>query len=114
MRQSLVRVSLLSLLGVGLLAVSAGSAKAQNAGESLFKAKCAMCHGLDGKGEVPMGKKLNARNLGSTEVQSQSDAQLVDVVTKGKNKMPAYDLKLKPDQIKALVAYIRELAKKTS
>ena len=43
------------------------------AGETLFKSKCAACHGPDGKGEVPMGKKLGARNLGSAEVQSQSD-----------------------------------------
>jgi mono/diheme cytochrome c family protein len=114
MTNNVVRVLLVSLVAVGLNTFSAASSRAQNAGETLYKAKCAMCHGPDGKGEVPMGKKLNARNLGSTEVQSQSDAQLVEVVTKGKNKMPAYDGKLKPDEIKALVAYIRELAKKSS
>jgi len=103
---------LLSLLGGGLLAIWAGSSQAQSAGETLFKAKCAMCHGPDGKGEVPMGKKLSARNLGSTEVQGQSDAQLTEVVTKGKNKMPAYDGKLSKEQIAQLVAYIREFAKK--
>jgi cytochrome c6 len=45
-------------------------------------------------------------------VQSQSDAQLTDIVTNGKNKMPAYKGKLTDDQIKGLVAYIRGLAKK--
>jgi mono/diheme cytochrome c family protein len=59
-----------------------------------------------------MGKKLSARDLGSTEVQSQSDAQLTEVLTKGKNKMPAYDGKLSKEQIAQLVAYIREFAKK--
>lgn len=112
MRQSLVRMVLLSLFALGLLAVGAGSSRAQSAGETLFKTKCAPCHGADGKGEVPMGKKLNARNLGSTEVQSQSDAQLIEVVTKGKNKMPAYDGKLSKEQITELVAYVRELGKK--
>jgi mono/diheme cytochrome c family protein len=112
MRQSLVRMLLLSLLGGGLLAICAGSSQAQSAGETLFKAKCAMCHGPDGKGEVPMGKKLSARNLGSTEVQGQSNAQLTEVLTKGKNKMPAYDGKLSKEQIAQLVAYIREFAKK--
>jgi cytochrome c6 len=112
MRQSLVRMLQLSLLAVGLLAVCAGPSQAQSAGETLFKAKCAMCHGPDGKGEVPMGKKLSARDLGSTEVQSQSDAQLTEVLTKGKNKMPAYDGKLSKEQIAQLVAYIREFAKK--
>jgi mono/diheme cytochrome c family protein len=114
MTHSLLRVLLVSLVAVGLFTFCASSSRAQSAGETLFKSKCAACHGLDGKGEVPMGKKLGARNLASTEVQSQSDAQLVEVVTKGKNKMPSYDGKLKSDEIKGLVAYIRELAKKSS
>ena len=112
MRQNLTRMWLISMLAAVLIAFCAGSTRAQSAGETLFKSKCAMCHGPDGKGEVPMGKKLNARNLGSTEVQSQSDAQLTEVLTKGKNKMPAYDGKLSKEQIAQLVAYIREFAKK--
>jgi mono/diheme cytochrome c family protein len=71
------------------------------------------CHGPDGKAEVPMGKALGAANLTSTEVQGLSDAQLTDVITKGKNnKMPAFDGILSQDQIAELVAYIRELGKK--
>ncbi len=114
MRQSVIRMLLTSLVAVGLLVLCGHSSRAQSAGETLFKSKCAACHGPDGKGEAPMGKKLGARNLASTEVQSQSDAQLVEVVTKGKNKMPSYDGKLKSDEIKGLVTYIRELAKKSS
>jgi len=96
----------------GLIGFFAQASPAQSAGETLFKTKCGACHGPDGKGEVPMGKKLGARNLSSTEVQSQSDAQLSDIVTKGKNKMPAYDDKLTKEQIGQLVAYVRELGKK--
>jgi mono/diheme cytochrome c family protein len=40
-----------------------------------------------------------------------SDAQLSDVITNGKSKMPAYGKSLKPDDIKGLVAYIRTLKK---
>jgi mono/diheme cytochrome c family protein len=114
MRQSLIQMLLLSLLTVGLLAVCAGSSRAQSAGETLFKTKCAACHGPDGKGEVPMGKKLGAHDLNSAEVQKQSDAQLTEVVTKGRNKMkmPAFDGKLSKEQIAQLVAYIREIGKK--
>jgi mono/diheme cytochrome c family protein len=39
-----------------------------------------------------------------------SDAQLTDVITNGKNKMPKYG-SLPPEQIKGLVAYIRTLKK---
>lgn len=112
MRKRVLRVLLTSLVGVGLLALCAGSSRAQSAGETLFKTKCAACHGPDGKGEVTMGKKLGAHDLNSAEVQKQTDAQLTEVVTKGKNKMPAYDGKLSKEQIAQLVTYIREIGKK--
>ena len=89
-----------------------GSLRAQGAGEKLFKAKCTACHAANGSGDTPAGKKVGARDLRSTEVQSQTDAQLTDLVTKGKGKMPAYGKTLKEDDIKGLVAYVRELAQK--
>ena len=112
MTRNLIRVLAHGVVLAGLVAICAISSPAQTAGETLFKTKCAACHGPDGKGEVPMGNKLGARNLSSTEVQGQSDAQLVDVMTKGKNKMPAYAGKLTKEQMADLVAYIRELGKK--
>jgi cytochrome c6 len=80
-------------------------------GAALFKAKCAMCHGPEGKGDSPMGKKLNIRDLGSADVQKQSDAELTTIIEKGKNKMPAYGGKLSAEQITTLVAHIRDLGK---
>jgi mono/diheme cytochrome c family protein len=74
-----------------------------------FKAKCAMCHGPDGKGDTSMGKTLKLRDLGSAEVQSQSDADLTGIITSGKGKMPKYDGKLTADQIKDVVKYVRTL-----
>lgn len=59
-----------------------------------------------------MAKKLGVRNLSSADVQGQSDAQITDIITKGKNKMPAFDGKLTKEQIGPVVAYIRELGKK--
>lgn len=81
-------------------------------GATLYKTKCAMCHGADGKGDSPMGKKLNVRDLGSPEVQKQTDAELTTIVTNGKNKMPAFGAKLTSEQIGQVIAYIRELCKK--
>jgi cytochrome c6 len=80
-----------------------------DSGADLFKAKCAMCHGPDGKGQTTMGKNLNLKDLGSAEVQSQSDADLTNIVTNGKGKMPKYDGKLTKDQISDVVKYIRTL-----
>ena len=112
MTRNSIRALTHGLVLAGLTAICAVPSLSQSAGETLFKTKCAACHGPDGKGEVPMGKKLGARNLSSTEVQGQSDAQLADVVAKGKNKMPTYDGKLTKEQIADLVAYVRELGKK--
>jgi cytochrome c6 len=88
------------------------AAQAQSGAEATYKAKCAMCHGAEGKGDSPMGKKLNIRDLGSPEVQKQTDAELTTIVTKGKGKMMPFEGKLTADQIGQLVAYIRELGKK--
>jgi len=59
-----------------------------------------------------MGKKLNIPDLRSPEAQKLTDAELTDIITKGKNKMPAYEKTLKAEEIKGLVAYIRSIAKK--
>lgn len=112
MKRHLVRAFVNSLVLFGLMAFCSGISSAQSAGETLFKTKCAACHGADGKGESAMAKKMGTRNLGSAEVQGQSDAQLTEIVTKGKNKMPAFDGKLTKEQIGQLVAYTRELGKK--
>ena len=112
MKQPIIRVFFVGAVVDGLSAFCARSANAQSAGETLFKGKCAMCHGPDGKGEVPMGKKLAVPSLSAPEVQNQSDAQLTEAIGKGKNKMPGYDGKLSKEQITSLVAYIRELGKK--
>ena len=80
-------------------------------GAAIYKAKCASCHGADGKGQSPMGKKMNLRDLGSPEVQKQTDKELYDWTADGKGKMPGYKDKLTADEIKALVAHMRTFKK---
>jgi mono/diheme cytochrome c family protein len=78
----------------------------------LYKAKCAMCHGPDGSGNTPTGKAMKVADLRSAEIQKKTDAQLIEATTNGKGKMAAFKGKLTDDQIKQLIAYVRELAKK--
>jgi cytochrome c6 len=103
----------MAIAGATLMGLAFGSlpAKAQDAAAT-YKTKCAACHGADGKGETTIGKTNKIRDLGSAEVQQQSDADLTAIIANGKSKMPAYGKSLKPDQMKDLVAYIRSLAKK--
>src|SRR5271156_5130154 len=90
--------ALLAALAVALVLPS--SLRAQDA-SALYKAKCAMCHGAD-------GKKAAGHDLSGADVQKKSDADLTAVIADGKApKMPKYSDKLKPEEIKGLVAYIR-------
>ncbi len=82
-------------------------------GAALYRQKaCATCHGADGSGNTPVGKSLKARDLGSEEVQKQSDDELAATITNGRGKMPGFKSSLSADQVQQLVTYIRSLAKK--
>jgi cytochrome c6 len=81
-------------------------------GASLYKSRCASCHGADGKGDTAIGKSMHLRSLASPEVQKESDQELTAIIADGKGAMPAYKGKLSAEQVKDLVGYIRELGKK--
>jgi cytochrome c6 len=105
-------VTLAGLVLLGLLGLANLPAQGQDTGEAIFKSKCAMCHGPAGNGKTKMGETLKVPDLQSAEAQKRSDAELAQVIAKGKNKMPAYDGKLSKDEIAKAVAFIREVAKK--
>lgn len=108
MKNVLVRASSPLLLAAAL--VFAVPAHAQGGG-ALFKARCAPCHGPDGKGDTSMGKMLKVRDLSSADVQKQTNAELTAVIEDGKGKMPSYKGKLSGGEIKELVSFIRSLKK---
>ena len=56
MRQRLIRAMFVGVVVVGLFAFCAKSARAQGAGETLFKTKCAACYGRTAKAEFQWGK----------------------------------------------------------
>jgi len=81
-------------------------------GADLYKSKgCSACHGSDGAGQTTMGKNLRVRDLGSADVQNQSDEELTAIIAKGKGRMPAQESKLSKEQINDLVKWIRKLKK---
>ena len=106
MRQSRSMAVILSVVFVFALV---SCTYAQDDAVALYKSKCQICHGPDGKGDTLAGKKVGAKDLHSPDVVKTADTALFDVVKKGKEKMPAYNGKLTDDQIKALIKYIRSL-----
>ncbi len=86
--------------------------------ERLWKSKCASCHGTDGKGDTEQGKKMQTVNMATKAYQSsRTDDQIKKSILEGvktekggvKKEMDPYKDELKPDQVDALVAYIRAL-----
>lgn len=84
----------------GIVALAAGHAPSP-----LFVQKCAKCHGEDGTGSTPKGRKLKARDFTDPEFQAhKSDKQLVETVTNGTEKdMPAFGKVLSQEDIEKLV-----------
>jgi len=97
-------ISLLAILA--LMTITPVPAMADDAA-ALYKSKCQMCHGPEGKGDTPAGKKMGAKDFHDPDVAKKTDAELVEITQNGKGKMPAYKGKLTDDQIKALIKYIR-------
>jgi cytochrome c6 len=103
---------LAGLVSISLIVLAAAPAVWADDAATVYKSKCAMCHGPDGKGDTPTGKAMKVTSLVGEDVQKKTDAQLIEITTNGKNKMPAFKGKLTDDQIKDLIKYIRSLAKK--
>lgn len=79
-------------------------------GRGTFTSMCVSCHGQNGAGTAT-GKSLNAPDLGSSAVQSRSDAELQQIISDGKNNMPPFKGSLSNDQIQSLVKYLRTFSK---
>jgi mono/diheme cytochrome c family protein len=86
--------------------------RADDDANKIYKTNCVLCHAPDGSGSSPSGKALGAKDLASVEVQKKTDDELAEFINKGKGKMPAFAKKIKPEEIKLLVAFIRALPKK--
>ena len=80
--------------------------------ENLFRAKCAVCHGADGSGRTPNGKKLKVPDLRSNKVQALPDDELSDIIMNGKGYMPPFEKKVSGDKIQQLIIYVRSLGGK--
>ena len=88
----------------------AAQAGADSKGGDLFKQKCAMCHGADGKGY----SALKTPDFTDPKVQaSLTDKEILGVIRNGKKgtPMPAFGSSLSDQQIQSLLGYIRSLKK---
>src|SRR5258708_1284214 len=99
LQEKTMKMKLGGIMMVGILVIGLSAPVFAQDAAALYKNKCAVCHGADGKGDTAMGKKLNAKSFSSPEVAKMTDAQLIEITTKGKPKMPPYHKKLTANPI---------------
>jgi mono/diheme cytochrome c family protein len=88
-------------LSVGLVAMLCGSTsvvRAQDAGEKLFKTKCAGCHGTDAAGK-PAVKSPSIKGKSAEQIQ-----QVISTSPKHSSLK-----KLTADEVKSIAAYLSTL-----
>ncbi|HOW65520.1 MAG TPA: cytochrome c [Candidatus Paceibacterota bacterium] len=106
-----------TLLIAGMLALSMGMLQAADA-KTNWAAKCAGCHGKEGKGDTKLGIKMGARDYSDPKVQdSIKDEAIIKALKEGVKKdgkqiMKAYTDTFTENEIKELAAFMRTLKKK--
>ncbi|HEY0379801.1 MAG TPA: cytochrome c [Pyrinomonadaceae bacterium] len=80
---------------------------------TIFKERCARCHGADGRGETVVGRMLSVPDFTDEEwwKKDARDDRFRESITEGKNEMPAFGKKLSRQEIRSLVAYVRRFGK---
>jgi mono/diheme cytochrome c family protein len=105
-------VILIVMIAVALFLILPNLSWAADDGATLYKAKCAACHGVDLAGK-PAAK---IPSLVSDDAKKASDADLTDMIANGgkdKKSMHAFANKgVTPDQVKMIIAYMRDAQKK--
>jgi len=99
-------VILIMTIAVGLFILIPGLSWAADDGATIYKAKCAACHGADASGK-PAAK---IPSLVSDEAKKALDDDLVKSITE-KPKHPGMVKGLPADQMKMVVQYVRSLQK---
>ncbi|HHT9119220.1 MAG TPA: c-type cytochrome [Candidatus Hypogeohydataceae bacterium YC41] len=77
--------------------------------QKIYYAHCKKCHGELGK-PTTRGKALDAPDFTDRIWQaSRLDAELIEAITNGKDKMPSWKDVLTPEEIKAAARWVRVL-----
>jgi cytochrome c oxidase cbb3-type subunit 3 len=109
MRLPVILSFFLAMGAVFMASLIASAAKPD--GTTVFKEKCSMCHGQDGKG-FPA---LKTPDFTDPKWQAGiTDDKIIDTIKNGKKgtPMPAFSGKLSDDEITAVKDYVRSLGKK--
>lgn len=109
--------SFVVLASVALPATSTASAAAPAAprdAQVIWDKLCKSCHGSDGRGNDAKAKTLKIEpallNLGREGTENLTRDELKTIVLEGKEKMPAYRKKVRPEEVDALLELAEQIA----
>jgi mono/diheme cytochrome c family protein len=91
----------------------AGEGDEDEIGADLYKQHCRSCHGKEGYGDGSKASELETemRELGSPEVQGQTDGELYYKSIIGRDEMPNFEKKIRSEEDQWMVInYIRTMA----
>jgi cytochrome c oxidase cbb3-type subunit 3 len=91
---------------LSIVAITAAATMAQQAGQGLYQANCAGCHGLDGRGGE------HAPDIATTpRVQQLTDEELLRSIREGipASGMPEFGSRLSKEQLVSISTYLRDL-----
>ncbi len=91
------------------------TAESQAKAKKTYSFDCALCHGDNGDGKTDLAQSMQLTMTDLTDPKTltgKSDADLFDLIRKGKDKMPPEEAaRAKDDDVWNLVIYVRGLAK---
>jgi copper transport protein len=85
-------------------------------GRELYEQNCMQCHGAGGRGDGPLAAGLRPPPLDLTvHAPLHSDQELENWIANGipRTAMPAFGSQFSPEEIQAVINYIRELARQS-
>ena len=110
-----MRILSITVIAAALLGASsllAADAKAN------WEKHCQKCHGADGKGQTTMGKKLKVKDYTvAAEQKKFTDEEAIKITKEGKKEgdktlMKAFKDELSDQEVKDLIALLRQFAAK--
>jgi mono/diheme cytochrome c family protein len=86
----------------GCAGVATTTAPTATTAAAVFARNCERCHGADRRGQI--GPNITA---GALQSRGRTDEYLRDTITNGVRNMPTWKGKLSPEQIEAIIKFLR-------
>jgi len=87
--------------------LSGPAAAEESDGKAIYSSKCARCHGVDG---TPKKFAKNSHAFSDNTWQQETPlADIEQVISQGRGRMPSYKKRLTPEQIKMIAAFLKTL-----